>query len=141
MGYVDSVQGTSEKNVQIKLYSYSEKGMVYVLKGAQDEDVVILEVNQAKFPSFKVLVEFNRRVEPELSMKFFSYIKNGFSMTQSDDEETQKYNLYLLNSVLQNFTASQRRRMARIFYEINPDTRRFANSLKKQFEELFSDLE
>ena len=137
--YLDYQMTKSEKNIDVKIYTCSEKGILYVLQRATQEDGFnIMKINNAKFSEFNRIIKAHDKLEYELFSKFYNALLKAMTISNQSDDAISSA---ILSYVLQTCTKKELKKISKAFMEVDPNMVKVAKTLKNNLDDLLEDFQ
>lgn len=137
-GYLDYQMTKSEKNLDVKIYTCSEKGIIYVLQRAtQDDGFNIMKTNSSKFNDFNRIIKAHDKLEYALFSKLYNALLKAMMLS---DESGNVKSSAILAYVVQNSTKKELKKISKVFMEIDPNMVKVAKELRSNLDDLLEDF-
>lgn len=141
-GYVESEDTLSEKNVPMKLYSCTDKGIQYALTKASEDSVLkILDAYKKKFSVNEFFLSEYKRLGHDRFFLFFKIMMKSLPILEKKDkDEAAQQMLFLAMKTQENLSPKEQKQMLKEITDQFPEAKKSAKEAKKRLDELFGDI-
>jgi len=137
LGFIESKEGLSQKNVKIKIYSCTESGVFYALTHSADNVVKVLDAYKSRVEFCK---GFRQLYDVWGEEHFLTYLKDVgkfLPIVQRDGAEVaMPYLLMLIFQEMKKIDPKNRKKNAKVAMKLFPESKTWLKEWKKNLDEL-----